>query len=72
MICLSLRDSTFENILYDALHKEMGRNFLMEVGLRYFGIRAKKVELVAPPILPFSIQEMRCSRSFLIRDQKSL
>ena len=72
MICLSLRDSTLEKILYDTLHREMGRNFLMEVGLHSFGIRAKKVELVAPPILPFSIQEMRRSRSFLIRDQKVL
>ena len=72
MICLSLRDSTLEKILYDALHKEMGQKNLMEVGLRSFGIRAKKVELVAPPILPFSIQEMSHSRYFLIRDQKVL
>ena len=72
MICLILRDSTLEKILYDALHKEMGRNFLMEVGLCSFGIRAKKVELVTPPILRFSIQEMRSSNYFLIRDQKVL
>ena len=72
MICLSLRDSPLEKILYDALHKEMGRNFLVEVGLCSFGIRSKKVEFVAPPMFPFSIQEMRRIRSFLIRGQKVL
>ena len=70
MIFLSLIDSTLEKILYEALYKEIGRYFFMEVGLCSFGIKARKVELVAPPVLPFAIQEMRRIRSFLTRNKK--
>ena len=66
MIALSLRDRTLENILYEALHREIGLNLLIEEGLGYFGIKAKKVELVAPPIFPLDIQEISHSRSFFI------
>ena len=72
MIFLSLKDNTLEKILYEALHREIGRNFLIEVGLCSFGIRARKVELVAPPIFPLAIQEMRLIKSFLTRNQKTL
>ena len=72
MTCLILKDSTFENILSEALHKEMGQNLLMVEGLESLGMRAKNVELVAPPIFPFAIQEIRRMKSLLIRGQKVL
>ena len=72
MIGLSLRDRTFEKILYEALQREIGLNLLMEEGLASLGIKARTVEFVAPPIFPFAIQDMRCMRSFFIKDQKVL
>ena len=44
---------SFVRILYEALHSEIGRNPSKEEGLISFGIRARKVELVAPPTLDF-------------------
>ena len=72
MISLSLRDMTLENILYNALHREIGLNLLIEEGLGSFGIKSKKVELVAPPIFPLDIQKIIHSRSFFINDQNIL
>ena len=72
MIFLSLKDSTLDKILYEALQSEIGPNFLMEEGLGSLGIKARKVELVASPIFPFAIQEIRRIKSFLMRDQKDL
>ena len=72
MIGLSLRDRTFEKILYEALQSEIGLNILMEEGLASLGIKARKVEFVAPLIFPFAIQEMRHMRSFFVSDQKVL
>ena len=55
MISFSLRDRMFEKILYEALQREMGLNFLMEEGFASLGIKSRNVELVASPILPFAI-----------------
>ena len=70
MMCLSLKERTLEKILYDALHKEIDRNLLIEVGLVSLGIKSRKVELVAPPMFPLAIQDMRRIKSLLIRGQK--
>ena len=50
----------------------MGLYLLIEEGLISFGIRAKKVELVEPPILPLDIQEIICIRYFVIKGQNVL
>ena len=59
IIVFNLRDRTLEKILYEALQREIGMKRLIEVGLGSLGIKAKKVEFVAPPIFPLDIQEMR-------------
>ena len=72
MIVLSLRDKTLVKILYEALHREIGLNILIEDGLGYLGIRDRKVELVAPPIFHLDIQDISRSRSFFIIGQHIL
>ena len=72
IIVFSLRERILENILYEALHREIGLNILIEEGLGSFGTRDRKVELVAPPIFPLDIQEITCSSSFFIIDQHIL
>ena len=72
IIVFSLRDRTLENILYDALQKEIGLKGFIVVGLGSLGIKARKVELVAPPILPLDIHEMRRIKSFLMKFQHNL
>ena len=66
MISLSLRERILENILYEALHREIGLNILIEEELGYLKIRPRKVELVAHPIFPLDIHEIRHSISFFI------
>ena len=61
MVSLSLRDNTLVKILYEALQRKNGLNLLIEEGLGSLAIRARKVELVAPPIFHLDIQEMRCN-----------
>ena len=72
IIVFILRDMTLEKILYEALQREIGLKRLIEEGLGSLGIKAKKVEFVAPPILPLEIQEMIQIRSFLMRCQHLL
>ena len=43
----------FGRILYEVLHKEIGMNLFSEVWIFSFGIKDRKDELVAPPILSF-------------------
>ena len=72
IIVFSLRDRTLEKIMYEALQREIGLKHLIEVGLGSLGIKVKKVEFVAPPILPLDIHEMRRIRSFLMKCQHIL
>ena len=72
MIVLSLRDRNLVKISYEALHREIGLNLLIEEGLGSFGIRERKVELVAPSIFPLDIEDIRHSRSFFIKGQNIL
>ena len=64
VVVFILRDMTLENILYEALQREIGLKHLIMVGLGSLGIKARKVELVSPPTLPLDIHEMRQIRSF--------
>ena len=50
-IFLSLEAITLVIILYPVLQRKMGRNLLKLQASFYFRIRAKKAELVLPPIL---------------------
>jgi len=40
-----------EMILYETLHREIILNLVKEEGLESLGIKAKKEEFIAPPIL---------------------
>jgi hypothetical protein len=42
---------TFARILYETLQRDMGWNLSKEEAFFSFGIKARKDELVAPPIL---------------------
>ena len=53
MMLFILVAKIFEGILYEVLHIEIGVNQSSDRGLFYFGIKARKDDLVAPPILSF-------------------
>ena len=53
MMFFILMANIFERILYEVLHKEIDLNRSSERGIFSFGIKVKKDELVAPPILFF-------------------
>ena len=45
-------------ILYEALHRDMGLILLKEPEFAYLGIKAKHVEFVLPPTLPFCWKDL--------------
>ena len=53
MMLFILVAKIFERILYEVLHNEIDLNRSSDKGLFSFGIKARKVELVASPILFF-------------------
>ena len=53
MIFFILVAKFFKRILEEVLHKDIGLNLSSVEGLFSLGIKAKKDELVAPPILSF-------------------
>ena len=60
--------NSLARILYEALQSEMDQNLLKDVGLTYFGIKDRKVELVLPPTLAFliKVEIIRKRSSFII------
>ena len=53
MMSFILMAKFFDRILYKVLHKEIGLNLSSVDGFFSLGIKDKKDELVAPPILSF-------------------
>ena len=45
----------FDRILYELLHNEIGLNISSDRGIFFFGVKARKDDLVAPPILSFFV-----------------
>ena len=58
----------FQRILYKVLHNEIGLNLLSEVWIFSFGIKDRKDELVAPPMLSFFLVQFNIlfKSSFMI------
>ena len=68
---LSLLANSLEQILYEALHNEIGLDRSKEEGLASLGIKARKVEFVQPPTLAFNWNALIIrSKYFLITVQQ--